>query len=166
MGNTFIFDAETRSFASVELTPEQRKKRNKKRALIAAAGVGGAAALGGGALLLTRTKKGRAILQAVSDSARKHGSKIAKLFKKKDKNMSDVELTPEERKKRNRKRALIAAGAGAAALGAGAGLYFGKNKAGERYGKVLWNKAGGAASRLFKRGAKAAAEGAADPAAQ
>lgn len=163
MGNTFIFDAETRSFASVELTPEQRKKRNKKRALIAAAGVGGAAALGGGALLLTRTKKGRAILQAVSDSARKHGSKIAKLFKKKDKNMSDVELTPEERKKRNRKRALIAAGAGAAALGAGAaGLYFGKNKAGERYGKVLWNKAGG----LFKRGAKAAADKAQEAAAQ
>lgn len=154
MGNTFIFDAETRSFASVELTPEQRKKRNKKRALIAAAGVGGAAALGGGALLLTRTKKGRAILQAVSDSARKHGSKIAKLFKKKDKNMSDVELTPEERKKRNRKRALIAGGA-AAALGAGAaGLYFGKNKNGVRYGKALWDKAGG----LFKRGAKAAAD--------
>lgn len=161
MGNTFIFDAETRSFASVELTPEQRKKRNKKRALIAA-GVGGAAALGGGALLLTRTKKGRAILQAVSDSARKHGSKIAKLFKKKDKNMSDVELTPEERKRRNRKRALIAGGA-AAALGAGAaGLYFGKNKAGERYGKVLWNKAGG----LFKRGAKAAADKAQEAAAQ
>lgn len=161
MGNTFIFDAETRSFASVELTPEQRKKRNKKRALIAA-GVGGAAALGGGALLLTRTKKGRAILQAVSDSARKHGSKIAKLFKKKDKNMSDVELTPEERKKRNRKRALIAGGA-AAALGAGAaGLYFGKNKAGERYGKVLWNKAGG----LFKRGAKAAADKAQEAATQ
>ena len=161
MGNTFIFDAETRSFASVELTPEQRKKRNKKRALIAA-GVGGASALGGGALLLTRTKKGRAILQAVSDSARKHGSKIAKLFKKKDKNMSDVELTPEERKRRNRKRALIAGGA-AAALGAGAaGLYFGKNKAGERYGKVLWNKAGG----LFKRGAKAAADKAQEAAAQ
>nr|DAT14448.1 MAG TPA: hypothetical protein [Bacteriophage sp.] len=161
MGNTFIFDAETRSFASVELTPEQRKKRNKKRALIAA-GVGGAAALGGGALLLTRTKKGRAILQAVSDSARKHGSKIAKLFKKKDKNMSDVELTPEERKKRNRKRALIAGGA-AAALGAGAaGLYFGKNKAGDRYGKVLWNKAGG----LFKRGAKAAADKAQETVAQ
>lgn len=161
MGNTFIFDAETRSFASVELTPEQRKKRNKKRALIAA-GVGGAAALGGGALLLTRTKKGRAILQAVSDSERKHGSKIAKLFKKKDKNMSDVELTPEERKRRNRKRALIAGGA-AAALGAGAaGLYFGKNKAGERYGKVLWNKAGG----LFKRGAKAAADKAQEAAAQ
>lgn len=162
MGNTFIFDAETRSFASVELTPEQRKKRNKKRALIAAGVGGGVAALGGGALLLTKTKKGRAILQAVSDSARKHGSKIAKLFKKKDKNMSDVELTPEEKKRRNRKRALIAAGAGAAALGAGAGLYFGKNKAGDRYGKVLWNKAGG----LFKRGAKAAADKAQETVAQ